>query len=60
MESKTAKNMKDDTFVNVKAVMVTNQVKFHTLAITIYRFHDLDLAVTIAKMVQNILETRKN
>ena len=34
--------------------------KFHTLAITIYRCHDLDLTVTIAKMVQNILETRKN
>ena len=34
--------------------------KFRTLAITIYRYCNLDLAVTIAKIVQNVLETTKN
>ena len=34
--------------------------KFHTLAITIYCYRNLGLAVTIAKIVQNVLETTKN
>ena len=35
--------------------------KFRTLAITIYRYRNLYLAVTIAKIIQNVLETiRKN
>ena len=35
--------------------------KFRTLAITIYRYRNLYQAVTIAKIIQNVLETiRKN
>ena len=33
--------------------------KFRTLVITIYRYCNLDLAVTIAIIVQNVLETKK-
>ena len=34
--------------------------KFYTLAIAIYCYRNLGLAVTIAKIVQNVLETTKN
>ena len=34
--------------------------KFRTLAITIYCYHNLDLTVMIAKIVQNVLETPNN
>ena len=34
--------------------------KIRTLATTIYRYRNLDLAVTIAKIVQNVFETTKN
>ena len=34
--------------------------KRRTLAITIYRYRNLDLAVTIAEIVQNVLENAKN
>ena len=34
--------------------------KFHTLAITIYRYRSFDLTVTIAKIIQNFIETAKN
>ena len=38
----------------------TQALKFHTLVITIYCYHNLDLVVTRAKINQNILETTKN
>ena len=33
---------------------------YHTLAITIYHYCNLDLVVTIVKIIQNILENAKN
>ena len=35
-------------------------MKFSTLALTIYRHRNLDLAVTIAEIVENILENANN
>ena len=40
--------------------MFLQALKFHTLAITIYCYHNLDLAVPIDKLVQDILDTTKN
>ena len=40
--------------------MFLQALKFHTLAITIYCYHNLDLAVPIDKIVQDILDTTKN
>ena len=35
-------------------------LKFCTLAITIYHYRNLDLTITITKIVQDVLETAKN
>ena len=40
--------------------MFLQALKFHTLAITIYCYHSLDLVVPIGKIIQNILDTTKN
>ena len=53
--------MENDTVIPTKAIFYHRQApKFHTLAITIYHYRNLDLVVATAKIVQNILETTKN
>ena len=44
-------------FVNGTEIIKFQALKFHTLVIMIYCYRNLDLAVTMAKIVQNILET---
>ena len=44
-------------FVNGTEIIKFQALKFHTLVIMIYCYRNLDLAVTMAKIVQNVLET---
>ena len=47
-------------YYNCRPKAVQRAPKCDTLAITIYRSRNLDLMVTIVKIVQNVLKTVKN
>ena len=48
----------NDSFFKIPFSLIQTP-KFRTLAITIYRYHNFDLAVMIAKIVQKISVTAK-